>query len=412
MSKVVEAKRLPKLCARCGRPLPLESDECLNCGVTSSRSYRRSTVIAIWVLCSIGLFAVADVVSRAYEIKREVLAERWFERGRHALQVSQPETAIADFRDALAYSPHNTQYRLQLAEALLAAGRMQEARDYFESLWQERPSDGRVNLALARLHAQRGDLPGSLRYYHGAIYGEWEENPIRRRQEVQLELVKFLLQNKAKAQAQSELQELAQEAPNDVDLHLQIAELFGQAGDFADELQESRKVIRLEPDNSASLRAAGEAAFQLGQYRTAEEHLRRALEHNRNDEKSTALLDKVRLILAANPYGRGVTFRERQRRIIQAFTAAGARLQSCAQQRGEGLNVETATTDLQKLYEEWSDLSPGMNERILRQQPDLADNAMDLVFRIEEKTKSLCGAPTGVDEALLLIGENREGARQ
>ena len=119
MSKAVEA-RLPKLCARCGRPLPLESNECLNCGVTSSRSYRRSTVIAIWVLCSIGLFAVAGVVSRAYDIKREELADRWFERGRHALQVSQPENAIGDFRNALAYSPHNAQYRLQLAEALLA----------------------------------------------------------------------------------------------------------------------------------------------------------------------------------------------------------------------------------------------------------------------------------------------------
>ena len=411
MAKVLEP-RLPKLCARCGRPLPLESKECLNCGVANGRSFRRSTVIAIWLLCSIGLFAVAEVVSRAYDGKRETLANRWFERGRQALQVSQPQTAIADFRNALAYSSHNAQYRLQLAEALLAAGRTQEAQDYFESLWQELPSDGRVNLALARLHARRDDLPASLRYYHGAIYGEWEDNPIWRRQEVQLELVKFLLQNKAKAQAQSELQELAREAPNDADLHLQIAELFGQAGDFADELQESRKVMQREPDSSAALRAAGAAAFHSGKYKTAEEYLRGALEHNRNDQESAALLGKIQLIMTANPYARGLTFRERHRRIIQAFAAARARLQSCAQQRGEQLNVETPATDLQKLYEEWSDISPGMNERILRQQPDLADNAMDWVFRAEEKTKSLCGAPAGVDEALLLIGENREGVNQ
>jgi Flp pilus assembly protein TadD len=411
VEKVAEPK-LPKLCARCGRPLPLDSNDCLNCGVVSSRPYRRSTIVAVWLLCSVLLFVVAGGISRAYEAKREALAERWFQRGLYALQVSQPENAIAAFRNALAYSSHNPQYRLQLAEALLAAGRKQEALDYFESLWQENPSDGRVNLALARLHAQRKDIPQATRYYHGAVYGEWPEDPIRHRQEVQLELVKFLLQNNAKAQAQSELLELAEEAPNDPDLHLQIADLLAQAGDFADALQESRKVIRLEPDNAAALRRAGADSFQLGRYAIAERYLRRALEHNRNDQEAEALLDKLRMIAHANPYQRGLRLQERQRRVIQAFTAAGARLQSCAQQRGETLDVEHATSELQKLYEEWGDLSPGMNQRFLRQQPDLADNTMELVFRIEGKAKALCGPPAGLDEALLLIGENREGTGQ
>jgi len=71
--------------------------------------------------------------------------------------------------------------------------------------------------------------------------------------------------------------------------------------------------------------------------------------------------------------------------------------------------VEKPSTELQKLSDEWGDLSPGMNERMLRMQPDLGDSAMDLVFRIEEGTKGLCGAPTGADEALLLIGEDRQG---
>lgn len=380
--------------------------------VKTSRSHRRSLVLAIWILSCLVLFGVASAVTRAYAAKREALAERWFERGLAALQASQPEAAISDFRDALVYSRSNPQYRLQLAEALLAAGRTQEASDYFESLWQERPSDGRINLALARLQARRRDIPEAIRYYQGAIYGQWDQDRIQHREKAELELVGFLLANNGKAQAQPELLTLAQEEPNDPGVQVKIADLFAQAGDFEDALQESRKVLRLEPENPAALAIAGAAAFHLGRYSTAEDYLRKALERERNNQEAVALLEKVRLIASANPYQRGFTLRERNRRVIEAFTAAGERLQSCAQQRKEPLEVEQPTTELQKLYDQWSDLNPGMNERMLRQQPDLADSAMDLVFRIEERTRALCGPPSGLDEALLLIGENREGTSQ
>src|SRR5581483_4614846 len=129
-------------CPRCGHPLSPDTNECVNCGVVAGRQYRRSTVIALWLVCSAALFALASGVTRAYENKRDVLAQRWYERGVEALHAAQPEVAISDFRNALAYSTRDRRYRLQLAEALLAAGRTQEALDYFESLWQESPSDG------------------------------------------------------------------------------------------------------------------------------------------------------------------------------------------------------------------------------------------------------------------------------
>jgi transcriptional regulator GlxA family with amidase domain len=46
----------------------------------------------------------------------------------------------------------------------------------------------------------------------------------------------------------------------------------------------------------------------------------------------------------------------------------------------------------------------------LRRNPDLADIAMDLVFRIERETSTVCGTPTGADLALLLISRMHEGS--
>jgi len=400
---------LPRLCPRCGRPQPPESRECPYCGAVAGRQYRRSTIVILWLVCCVALFVVASTVTHAYDNKLQVLADRWYQRGLQALDTGQPDAAISDFRNALTYSHQNPQYRLQLAEALLAAGRTQEALDYFQSLWQENPSQGRVNLALARLAARRRDIPQAIRYYHGAIYGEWDRDPIQHRNRAQLELVKVLLQNGATAEAQSELLALSQEAPNDPALHMEIARLFAQAGDFEDALQENRKVLSLEPRDAAAMSGAGIAAFELGNYRTAEEYLHKAVERDPSNKTAAEYLETLRLMTTWNPYERGLSSSERRRRVIQAFNQAGTRLESCAAMRGENLDVEQSTTELQKLYDQWSDLSPGMNERILRMQPDLADSAMDLGFRIEERAKALCGAPTGPDEALLLIGEDRQG---
>ncbi len=154
---------------------------------------------------------------------------------------------------------------------------------------------------------------------------------------------------------------------------------------------------------------AGIAAFELSNYGAAQEYLRAAVEGDPGNQRARSFLETLNLMKTWNPYARGLTSPERRRRVMQAFTQAGARLESCAAIRGEKLAVEQPTTELQKLDEQWSGISPGMNERMLRMQPDLADSAMDLVFRVEERAKALCGVPTGADEALLLSGEDRQG---
>ncbi len=54
-------------------------------------------------------------------------------------------------------------------------------------------------------------------------------------------------------------------------------------------------------------------------------------------------------------------------------------------------------------------MKPKIIEYRLRGNPELVDSAMDMVFRIERQTSTLCGTPTGTDLALLLIARLHEG---
>ena len=47
-----------------------------------------------------------------------------------------------------------------------------------------------------------------------------------------------------------------------------------------------------------------------------------------------------------------------------------------------------------------------LNERAMRSDPDLIDQAIDLTFAIERATETPCGQPSEADRALLLIARS------
>jgi hypothetical protein len=55
-------------------------------------------------------------------------------------------------------------------------------------------------------------------------------------------------------------------------------------------------------------------------------------------------------------------------------------------------------------------MKPKISERGIRQNPNLVEQTMDLVFTIERQAKADCGPPTGTDLALLLISNMHEGS--
>ena len=176
---------------------------------------------------------------------------------------------------------------------------------------------------------------------------------------------------------------------------------------------------------------AGETAFHLGKYRTAQRYLRMAVNANSQDANATKLLASVDLILATDPFIRRISDAERNRRIKDAWAKAGERLRDCAGAPGGGstktlpqhlprqgpstpqaVSTPPAPDSLAALQGEWDDMKTEIPRLRSSGETDLPDAIMDLVFKVEQQTADLCGEPQGADLALLLISRNRDNADQ
>lgn len=137
-----------KACPRCGRKIPWGQSECPFC--SEHRGYfwslRRNTFLALVVALLIILFALTAFVVHRYDATRASLAQRWYSEGEAALRFGRAEVALADFRNALVYSPDNPFFQLRLGQAFAATGRIPEARSRLLSLREREPGNGPVNL--------------------------------------------------------------------------------------------------------------------------------------------------------------------------------------------------------------------------------------------------------------------------
>jgi tetratricopeptide (TPR) repeat protein len=372
---------------------------------------QREAVVSL-VLSVIAIAAFAGVLglTTRFHSWQASLAERMYGRGERDLQNGQARAAIEDFRSALSFDRDNSLYQFRLAQALEAEGRFEEAESYLMNLWDHQPQNGMVNVQLARLAGHRDAVNQALRYYHNAIYGIWENQPDENRRAARLELIEYLLKRNARAQVQSELIAMQAGLPPDPRLHLRIAELFFQIDDYENAFAQFRQVLPLDRGNVQAAAGAGEAAFNLGRYRTAVRYLETAVTANHKDEVSRKNLNTANLILESNPFRRNVSLSERKRRVQNAFRSASARLNECMHGRGESTSSGATESSVEKLYTQETGLKLRLHGRAL-DDPDFRENVMDFVFEVEEQTEH-CGSPTGLDQALLLIGRNREGTER
>lgn len=366
----------------------------------------RPTMLAVFSVLAVVFFLGVTVLSRAHQAQRQAIGERWFRRGMADLNATRFDAAVTDFRAALLYSPDEYSYHLKLAEGLIGEGHTGQASAYLINLWEREPENGVVNLELARIAAQRGETDSAIRYYHNAVYAVWPSNREGKRLDARLELIELLLRTGAKGQAQSELMALAENAEHDPALQERIGSLFLRAGDFEHALGAYNAALKSDRHDAAALAGAGYAAFELGRYQLAQHYLESAVRGNPNDPEIARRLETAQLVVHLDPFRRHMPTAERSRIVAEAFAAAGQRLKSCA------LPTTTATgpASAPSLSDEWERLKPQITEAGLRRNQDLAEQAMDLVFRIERETNLTCGTPTGTDLALLLISRMHEGS--
>lgn len=364
-------------------------------------------VYAVVGVLGVGLFITTNMAAEAFHRQQHALGEEWFHEGQQYLAGGEPQRAIEAFRNALAYSRDNPTYRLQLALALRQAGLDDQARAYLLNLWEVEPGNGVINLELARVNRARGNAREAIRYYRNAIHGLWPETPEKNRRQARLELIEFLLEADRKVQARSELIALAEDLPQDSALLLRVGGLSLQAGDPESALKYFQQVLRMEPQSAPALAGAGEAAFRLGSYLTARGYLQRAVKLGADGE-AAHLLEVTGLIRAADPLRRGLSTRQRSQRVQDAFQAALARLESCQANLAAQSKAEGVPSSLQALYSRALAVRSNVSQARLRQDQKLRESVIDLVFEIEEATAVICGEPTGVDLALLLIGRHAQ----
>jgi tetratricopeptide (TPR) repeat protein len=386
-------------------------------------------MIAMLALLATGMFVLTHYVARSFEREQQNQAQFWFEKGQSELNDAQVQDAIHSLRSALAYSRDNFQYRLVLAQALVGDQQLREAESYLLALWSQQPGNGTVNLQLARIAERNGNYEQALRYFHGAVYGVFEQNAEEQRRGARLELVDYLLRVDAVEPAQAELIALAGDLPRDPALYVRVGNLFQQANEPRRALEQFHAALDIEPRNQEALRGAGESAFELEQYADAQRDLQRAVALGSKDPRTAELLELASLVRQMNPFLPRLSSRERARRVVAAFNQAEQRLEQCATQRGEELQPKSTApaagkqasappstvstpSDLQAAYQRLADLKPKMRTSVVVRNMDLADTVLDAAAKAEQVASQLCGAPSGRDEALLLIRRQREQSEQ
>ncbi len=388
-----------------------EQEESMASGILGRYRFylrQRPALLILLTVLTVVFFLAVTGLSRAHEAQRQALGARWFNRGVADLNARNYEAAIIEFRSALLYSRDDYSYQLNLAEGLIGLKHTAEASAYLLNLWDREPGNGLVNLELARIAAQRGEIDTAVRYYHDAVYAAWPRDQERKRREARLELIELLLRIKDVGDAQAELVALAANVGDNPAQQKAIGDLFVRAGDYEHALASYRMVLRANDRDAAALAGAGYAAFQLGQYSLAQHYLQEAVAASSGGAipDSAHWLQVTEMVLRMDPFQRGISTAERDKIAMEAFAAAGERLQSCSlpviSNPGSGPPIS--------LSNEWTAMKPRISTAGLRHDPDLVEKAMDLVFRIERQTSVVCGPPTGADLALSLIAKLHEGS--
>lgn len=358
---------------------------------------REPLLVTILFVLTLVLFAFTRTYSRAYDLRRYRLAQEWFSRGFSDLEANRPAPAVDEFRTALLYDPQSWEYRSNLAIALLRAGHVHQAQEYFRTLWQARPEDGAINLQLARLAAGENNSRDAERFFNGAIFGEWPENAAGDRRNALFEFVDYYLRRQDFRKAESQLLSLSASLPEEPDLQRRVANLFLRVGDAQRALEFNQKALRHEPNNSLALHGAGAAAYKLDDFSQAQVYLSHALHQDPSDLEAQRLLDITQQALLLDSSAHGISNTERARRVLNSFQIATLRLANCP------ASEESSIAHIAALRQQAAQLQPTARMPGVQNSAESAEALLDFSFQVEQQSQSLCGLPSVGDQALLAL---------
>jgi len=404
--------------------------------------FQDSVALLTLVLIVVVLSSLTYLLHRSFENHRQELGHRWRQRGEMELQKGQSQAAIEALRAALSYIPDRST-EIELAEALAQAGRTQEAVAYFNTLRDQEPGSGIVNLQLARLAVRQNQQAQAINYYQTALDGTWEGDGYERRRDVRLEMAKYLIQVHEFSHARTELLIAAGNAPDKPALKLEIAGLLEQCQSPADALDIYRSLSHRRNPPWAALAGAGRTAYELGEFALAHNYLDRATDahafRQQPQAEQTMIQQKLKTteeLLALYPAD-DLTIRERAARVLEDVRIARNRFENCqapialqplasapintpqiasgslpvnplaraAAKAKSLLTPSAAQTAAQALVARWAKVPQKLRLFDLEQNPEMEQMLMQLVYDTEKDAANRCGTPQGNDALLYTIAQ-------
>ncbi|MEZ5351679.1 MAG: tetratricopeptide repeat protein [Bryobacteraceae bacterium] len=332
------------------------------------------------------LFSMAGTVTRRADAMREAVAEEHYHDGLAEEQAGHKQEAEARFRAALAVSRDHPPYRLALARVLLGQGRWQEAENHLKELAALDPTNGAVNLFLARARRAGSDWEGAVGDYQRAIYGYWPAEESSQRVIAREEMVKMLALRQSWRRLMPELMQWRDELPPSSPKLRQVADLFLQAGEPADSAAVWAKLRDANPKDASLQLGLAKAEFAAGNYLAAQAAYREAL---KLDRQVTAAKDGVELtgaILSLDPTQRRLSAKERLARAIRLVEVVTSEYESCE----SGPELEAAKQKLALIRRRGS-------------RDQAADDWIQLAEQLWQRRAAACGGISAHNPALAYV---------
>jgi tetratricopeptide (TPR) repeat protein len=353
------------------------------------------TYAAVFAVMAV-LFALTSYMANSYHRAQLREAANHFAVGNQLATKGEDAAAFENYRTALTLQPTNSDYRMQMALALLRAGRLEESQTHLRELLQADPTNGLANLAMARIANQNNNLADADTYYHRAIYGLWPTDGQSNRLQARLELVDLLVRLDQKPQLLSELMSLQEEMPPDDALKRRLAGLFLTAGSPSHAQELYQELVRADRRDAQAYSGLGESEFQSGDYAAAQRAFQTAIRLNPDDELSSKHLEVSKNALALDPELAGLGSGERYLRSRRLVVLALAQLDLCG--GAQNGNSETAIQSLRKAAQE------RIAERVRGRVPEETIEAnLSLASGLWQTRQNLCPQVVSSEDAVALI---------
>ncbi|HKR09594.1 MAG TPA: tetratricopeptide repeat protein [Gemmatimonadaceae bacterium] len=275
----------------------------------------------------VGLLVFDTALARVDKAASTATALQEYKRGEALLSAGRLDDAIDHFRNAATLDRDRSLYTVSLAQAILLQGRPAVAEQLLRPVLDRDPDDGATNLELARVLSAEGKIDEAKLHYHRAIYETWQGTGAEQhRTAARFELIDLMAQGSDKQDLLSELLPLQDEAQTD-SARLKIAHLFVVAGSPERASDMYRSILRQNPRDAAAYVGLADATVAMGNYSTAHDHLEAAQRIAPDDsviKKRMALTDTL---IAMDPAQRGLPIDEqlRRSRVLVQRTIAAAR---------------------------------------------------------------------------------------